>query len=75
MHNISDDLGSADADTFAHAVVALYESGDAERLLSDPRNAKALERNIANGNRSAIGILLLGHVSGGEALLRALARA
>ena len=74
MSNISDDLASADADAFAHAVAALFDSGEAERILSDPSNAKALETNIANGNRSAIGILLLAHISESGALLRALIR-
>lgn len=74
MNNISDDLGSANADTFGHAVIALFNSGEAEQILSDPRNAKALEKGVANANRSAIGILLLSHVSGSEALLRALIR-
>jgi hypothetical protein len=67
-------LRSSDPDEAGRAADALYRSATAAQSLADKDIGEALRHSVAQGNRTASAILLLGYLPGADELLKKLAR-
>jgi hypothetical protein len=67
-------LRSSDPDDAGRAADALYRSATAAQSVADKDIGDALRHSVAQGNRTASAILLLGYLPGAEELLKKLAR-
>ena len=68
------DLLSAEPDSAARAADALYASMDSDRASLEPGDGRRVVESVEAGNRTATSVLLLGYVTGAEALLHRLIR-
>ena len=68
------DLVSTDPDKAARAADALYAMPDAAETFAEPRAGEAAAKSVAQNNRTAAAVLLLGYSPAGSPVLKQLLR-